>query len=446
LSVSSETARRTSLGGYGLPTLVLLVVANMIGSGLYTTSGFSLGALGSARWVLIVWGVGGAIALMGAVAYGALARRLPLSGGEYLFLSRLVHPMVGFTAGWISLVAGFTGPLAAASLVVGTYAIGVGEGADGTVRTVATVVLMVCGAIQLTTLGIGAWTHNLAVMAKLALLVSLLVTPLWLEPAGGWQSGYLSDVVGEIQPGPVPLVLAMLGALVWVLLSYSGFNAAVYLAGQAEHPRRNVPLAMLLGTLLVTALYIPLNAVFLYAPAPAAIANQATVASIAAQALGGDWLEGFVRSVIVISAITSIFSLLLAGPRVYAQMAEDGRLPQLFRLTPSGIPRQAIVVQTVLAVTVVWLSTLEQLIGYLGLTLSACGALAVGSLFVINRRIAEPVPLRWWEAVAAATYVLAIVIVLVAASWVQPIQFWLCIATFGSGLLLFALSASKSGK
>jgi amino acid transporter len=222
LSLSSETARRTSPGGYGLPTLVLLVVANMIGSGLYTTSGYSLGALGSARLVLIVWGVGGAIALMGAVAYGALARRLPLSGGEYLFLSRLVHPLVGFTAGWISLVAGFTGPLAAASLVVGAYAVGGGAASQGQVRMLSTAVLVLCGAIQMTTLGIGAWTHNLAVLAKLALLVSLLVTPLWLEPAGGWQSGYLSDFGGGGELGPLEVGLAMLGALVWVLLSYSG--------------------------------------------------------------------------------------------------------------------------------------------------------------------------------------------------------------------------------
>lgn len=312
------------------------------------------------------------------------------------------------------------------------------------IRTLATVVLVACGGVQLTTLGIGAWTHNVAVLAKLGLLVSLLVTPLWLEPTGGWQSGYLNEVGGALPIGPVSTGLAMLGALVWVLLSYSGFNAAVYLAGQAAHPKRNVPLAMLLGTLLVTALYLPLNAVFLYAPHPEAIANQAAVASIAAQALGGDWLEFFVRSVIVISAITSIFSLLLAGPRVYAQMAEDGRLPRLFRLTPSGVPRQAIVVQTLLAAAVVWLSTLEQLIGYLGLTLSACGALAVGCLFVINRRIAEPLPLRWWEALAAGSYVAAIGGVLVAAAWVQPVQFWLCVGTFASGLLLFVLRPSES--
>lgn len=427
---------------YGFWTLIGLVVANMIGAGLYTSSGYALAGLGDAKYVLEVWLIGGIIAMCGAVGYGALAARLPMAGGEYLYLSRLVHPSVGFLAGWISLIAGFTAPIAAAALVVGEYSVPDSMQKTLAPKFVATGTILLAGIAHSVHLKSGAWLQNLIVLLKMVCLTLFLVLALVFGPEKGWQSGILES--HEVPHGPTAvLITTMLGSLLWISLSYTGFNAAVYLAGEIPRGEKLVPRSMLIATLIVTLFYLSLNAVFLYAiPASELAGKKAFVADVA-RAVGGGSLEGLIRLAIVLSSMTSVLAMLMAGPRVYAQMAADRVMPKLFAMK-RGIPRRAIIVQAGLSTIVIWISKLEELIAFLGLTLSACGALSIASIWWLPRKLQNANRIRWYEHLCSAIFVVTSIVLLFVARTEKPKEFWACIVTFALGGLIYWLARRLS--
>ena len=249
--MTTTTDRRA----FGLPSATALVVANMIGAGVFTTSGFALQDLGSRGQVMAAWVLGGLIALCGALSYGALVRRMAESGGEYLFLSRFVHPLVGFVAGWVSLLAGFTGAIAFAATAFETYAV------PPAVRPhwlpegmVGVGVILACGLLHARTVHHGLRAQNLVVILKLALLVGFLGYALAVLARVGWPGSALPDL------GTAFSLTAFASSMVWISLSYSGFNAAVYVAGEVREARTTVPRSLWLGTVVVTGFYLALNA------------------------------------------------------------------------------------------------------------------------------------------------------------------------------------------
>ncbi len=411
----------------------------MIGSGLYTSSGFALASLGRADLVMWVWAIAGVMALCGAVAYGAIAKRLPDSGGEYLYLSRLIHPSIGFLAGWISLVAGFTGPLAAAALVFAVYA-------DTTAlnslnldqKLIATFVIVVATLVHAMRLRTGLWTQNVAVVIKIAGLGILIVWGLSEVGLPPTHSGVI-PVTASVQTTPFLIMLSMLSSLVWISLSYTGFNAAVYVAGESRNAKAMVPLAMLTATILVTAIYLCLNYLFLFGCSPESIAGEPRIAEVAASAIGGVWMSRLMTATILLSSWTSVLSLLMTGPRVYAKMADDRLLPKLFQHS-NEVPRVAILVQAILSIAVVYASNLRDLIGYLGLTLTACGAMAIASVWRIHRVLPDAPLLKWYEHIASAIFIGLTCSMIAVASTFQVAQFYTMLATFISGLILYVLS------
>ena len=358
--------------GFSLLTLTCLVIGNMIGAGVFTTSGFALADLGTPHRVMLGWLIGGIIALCGALSYGGLARRMAESGGEYLFLSRFIHPAVGFLAGWVSLLAGFTGAIAFAALAFESYI--PARPAWLPAGGLAILAVLVFTALHAFQINLGAVSQNLIVIIKLVLLAVFLFFAVRAPMAGG-----------SAAPASEFSITALAGSLVWISLSYSGFNAAVYVAGEARDAVTTVPRALWLGTLITMAFYLALNAIFMYWPASNVVAGQEDVAAVAAQSIGGVWLASFVRAIIALALCTSISAMLMAGPRVYAQMAADGLLPGFFRFQ-GAVPRAAIFLQAGLVILVIAFSNLKGLLSYLGFTLSLCAALTVASLFVLRRR------------------------------------------------------------
>ncbi len=365
----------------GVVTASALVVANMIGAGVFTTSGFALADLGSREYVVLAWLVGGVIALCGALCYGALARRFPESGGEYLFLSRMVHPLAGFLAGWVSLLAGFTAPIAAAALGLQAY---VAYSLDLDVRPewIGTAAIAAAGLIHGLRSREGVWLQNLAVGLKLLLILGFVAVGLSSLP--------------ERTSGPAEPVEFVWGAfavvLVWISFSYSGWNAAVYIAGEVRDPERSLRRSLLLGTGVVTILYLGLNAVFLYSVPIEELAGRAEVGAIAAQALGGEPLRYAVSLLVGLALFTSIWAMVMAGPRVYAKMADDGLFPRFLR-SDRETPTAAIGLQAAAAIAVVWSSGLAELLGYIGFTLGVSAALTVLALLVLRlREGAQQVP------------------------------------------------------
>jgi amino acid transporter len=369
----------------GLGSAVALVVANTIGAGVFTTSGFSLAELGRPGPVLLAWVVGGAIALCGALSYGALARRIPRSGGEYTFLAETVHPFAGFLAGWISLLAGFTAPIAAAALALEAY-LADGLGLTVPARWPATLAVAAAWVMHGLRPREGVALQNTAVAAKLVVIALFVLSGLAVVPRA---------TAGIAGPFEAP---AFAVALVWISFSYSGWNAAVYVAGEVRDPERNVARALWIATILIAVVYVGLNAVFLGAAPAGALAGKAEVGAIAAEALGGPALRRAVVGLITLALFTSISSMVMAGPRVYAQMAADGLFPRLFAGGPD-VPRAAVTLQAALAVVVVWTTGLAELLGYLGFTLGLTAAATVAGLLALRRREGAarvPIPGHPW--------------------------------------------------
>jgi amino acid transporter len=421
---ASGTVPRT----LGLFSLVCLIIANMIGAGVFTTSGFALGDLGSPNRVFAAWIVGGIIALAGAISYGGLVRRMTESGGEYLFLSRVIHPVAGFIAGWVSLLAGFTGAIAFAARAFETYAFPTrpdwlpsGVAASGMVLLAA-----VLHGLRVQT---GAASQNVAVVLKMILITGFLVFAAIVAMGQG-----AAPAPPELGPFSIA---AFAGSLVWISLSYSGFNAAVYVAGEARDAQRQAPRALWIGTIIVTVVYVALNAAFVYLPPFESVVGKEDVAAAAAQAIGGSTAAVWIRIITVLALITSVFSLVMAGPRVYARMADDGVFPKFFRFGERGAPTAAIMGQAALAIAVIAISDLRDLLSYLGFTLSMSAALSVCSLFIIAKREGRQAVSVWGYPFTPLFYVLVTLILAGIAGWRQPLQLMAAIITILSGSVVF---------
>ena len=429
--VHVERARK-----FGVWTLTFLVVANMIGAGVFTTSGFTIQQLPSPWQVLLAWFVAGCIALAGAVSYGQLIQAMPESGGEYVFLARAAHPLLGFIAGWVSLIAGFTGAIAFAAAGLESYLV------PATARppwlpedAIAVFTIVLCGCLHGYRPSLGAVVQNLAVLLKLLLLTLFLVIAiLQLSRFVGRES--LHGAMGGWAPG------AFAQSLVWISLSYLGFNAAVYVCDEAKEPNRSVPRALLLGTLGVFVLYLALNAVFVFGPPLDAIQGVPDVAAVAAQHIGGSVFALFIRLTVTSALFTSVLSMTMAAPRVYAKMADDGLLPPLLRFRGHA-PAAAVALQVALAVIIVLSSTLQTLLNYLGLTLSLSAAASVACLFLPGVR--NGVALLSARYLAPAFYVFATLGVAVVMAVDRPYQLIGTATTFAVGAVLyFFVSRAKA--
>lgn len=428
----------SSVRQLGLWTLVALVVGNAIGAGIYTTSGFSLAALGAREYVIYAWIIGGLVALCGAASYGMLAQRMHESGGEYLYLHRSIHPLAGFIAGWISLLAGFPGAIAFAASAFESYL----RAATTTLPSlrsdsIALGVVIVAGLVHIVKVQFGARTHEWIV--TLMLLTLLLII--------GW-SGFIFSTSERLPVTELPdrvvtfSWFAFANSLVWISLSYSGFNAAAYVAGEVKNPGINVPRGMLIGTLVTMLLCVLLNAIMLYSAAVSTLSGQAQIAAIAAHSLGGDAARRAIEIVIALSLLTSITAMAMAGPRVYAKMAEDGALPRVFRAKHGQPPRASIVLQLIIAMALILIADLRELLSYLGMTLSLCLALAVSSLFVRHWRLAERPSSRWYP-LAPLIFVGCTVLFAVLSAWHQPQQFYAVLPTVLIGCAAYFISRTR---
>lgn len=406
-----------------------LVAANMIGAGVFTTSGFALADLGARGPVLAAWAVGGVLALCGALSYAALARRWPESGGEYTFLSRSFHPLAGFVGGWISLLAGFTAPIAVAAHGLEAYladSFGLGLPA----RALGSAAILGTALLHGLRLEPGLRWQNAAVGIKLAAMgafIGLGCARLWGAPG----------LEPELPSAPAFEAGAFGVTLIWVGFAYSGWNAAVYVAGEVRAPERNLTRALVGATLGVGVLYLALNAVFLYAAPVAALAGRAEVGAVAAEALGGVPLRRALSALVALALLTSVSAMMLVGPRVYQRMAQDGLFPARFAAV-SDVPRAAVWLQAALALGVLWVSTLAQLLSYVGFTLGLSAAATVTGLFVVRRREgarAVPAPGFPW---APALFV---VVTLASSAFLamrQPVEALAGLATVASGLPVYA--------
>jgi APA family basic amino acid/polyamine antiporter len=347
---------------FGAFSLTCLVVANTIGAGVYTTSGYTLAAVGTPQAVLAVWALAALLALSGAMSFAALSKAMPLSGGEYAFLSRLFHPAAGFIAGWVSLVVGFAGAEALGALAMNEY-LTLPDSLEKALDVALLVGLAVCHGKLVR---FGTLFQNLTVAAKALFLGGFILV--------GWAA--LPELTAPI----ISVAKAKPDFVVWsyqilmVGLSFSGYNAAIYVAEECRDPRRDVPRALFWGTAITALLYLAVNAVFLFSAPLPEIAGSPQIALISARALGGASLARGVQALVLLSLFTLLSGSAVSGPRVVKKMGEDGFLP------PMTLGR-ASAVQCALAVLMTLYSDLASQLVYLSLVLALVEALTVSTVF-----------------------------------------------------------------
>jgi APA family basic amino acid/polyamine antiporter len=372
---------------------MLLVVASMVGTGVFTTTGFLLRDIGSAWSVLAGWLVGGVAALTGALAYAELVASLPHNGGEYQLLSRIYHPSVGFVSGFTSLVVGFSAPTAASAIAFGEYfdlALG-----GGVVPPLVSAIALVLGTSLLHAIRVGAGGsfQNALTAGKVALILVFVVA--------GIAAGDLGRVDDHAARPFLDATLspAFAVGLIFVSFAYSGWNAAAYVAGEVRDPTRNLPLALLFGTGLVTLLYLGLNTAFIgAAPAEDLVAAEERIGAVAAIGLFGPAAGRALAGVIALGLVSTVGALVMTGPRIYEAMGRDyPRISMLAQRRVGGGPVIAIGLQGAIATVMIVSASFETLLTYIGFTLSLFAGLTVIGVFVLRAREPELArPYRTW--------------------------------------------------
>jgi APA family basic amino acid/polyamine antiporter len=357
-----------------------LVVSSMIGTGVFTSLGYQVGDIPSGPGIVLVWTLGGLVALCGALSYAELAAALPRSGGEYHFIGRLYHPSLGWTAGLLSAVAGFAAPTAIAALALGTYA----HRALPTVPVVtwAVIALVVVTAGHLLTLRVSARLQTVSTALKLALIVGFIVAAFSLPGKGDirWDIRPREDLAIILQP-------SFAIALLFVFYAYSGWNAAVYMLEELDDSRRAVSRSLGWGTVLVVFLYVLMNAGFLKAAPVASLAGVTEVGFVAADALFGVGAARWVSGLLSLGLVATVSALIWAGPRVLQVMGRDFHsLRGLSAENRHGLPVAATLVQAGLALGFVLTGDFGRLLTYTQFALTACAFLTVAGIFIVRRQ------------------------------------------------------------
>jgi basic amino acid/polyamine antiporter, APA family len=435
LAVSPLTGEKSPvlLRQLGIVSATALVISNMVGTGIFTTTGFLAGDLGSPRLVLLIWIAGALIALAGAFCYSELGINFPSSGGEYVYLTRAYGPTWGFMTGWVSFFAGFSAPIAAAALAFSDY-LGhffpalrqdhatyvIGSGALS--LKVGGAQVAASGLIALLTVlnffGVRRIAKIQNVLTATKLLVILAFIGLGFLIGTGSTANFSLHAV-RTSTTSLPAQFAI--SLFWIYVCYSGWNAATYVAEELERPERTLPIALTFGTALVAALYLGLNLIYVYATPLESMKGVVAIGSLAATHLFGPEMAGAFSGLMALSLVATVNAMVTIGPRVYYAMAKNGAF---FKSAAEVHPRWrtpiiAILCQGFCSILMT-LTPFPDLIVYIGFTLTFFAVMAVSSLFVFRRR-------PEWQKVRAVSWAFPLV----------PVAFILVgVWTIGYGIML----------
>nr|WP_324138587.1 amino acid permease [Bradyrhizobium sp.] len=410
-----------------------IVVADMIGVGVFTSLGFQLKDIPSGFSILLLWTTGGVVALCGAFSYSELGAMFPRSSGEYNFLSRAFHPSLGFLAGWVSATVGFAAPVALAAMAFGEY--GKSLLPDASPLALAIAVVWLVSLVQLTGVKHSSTFQLISTILKLVLILAFLATGFAIGTPQPISFAASSSDFAHVTSGSFAI------GLVFVMYSFSGWNAATYIIGEMRLPQRNLPRALLAGTLIVLMLYVALNAVFLYTAPVDKLSGQLDVARVAGSYIFGDIGGRIVGAMICLGLVSSISAMMWIGPRVMMTMGEDIPALRIFaRKSPQGAPAYAIVFQLSVANLMLFTRSFEAVLDFIQFALLFCSFFTV--LGVIKLRITHPDlrrPYRaWGYPVTPLVFLLATAFMMYHLVTERPLQSFLGTLIMLSGLLIYA--------
>ena len=422
----------------GFFTASAIVIANIIGTGVFTSLGFQLQDIHSGFALLLLWIVGGIAALCGALCYGELSAALPRSGGEYHFLSAIYHPAVGFMAGWVSSTVGFAAPVALAAMAFGKYFQGVFNAGSPVLLSFAAV--WIIALFHIRNLKLGSVFQNFSTVLKLLLIGAIIGAGVF-----HFATPELSFLPTRSDIAPIFATPFAVG-LVYVMYSYSGWNASAYIISEVRHPERNVPRSLLCGTLVVIAIYTALNATFLLTTPATELSGQLEVALIAGKHIFGDNGGQIVGAIICVGLISSISSMTWIGPRVTMAMGEDAtRLRFLARKKRDEIPANAILLQLLIVNILLLTRSFELVVVYIQFSLLLCSLLTVIGVIVLRWNCPGLArPYKVWA------YPLPPLIFAAITVWMMcfllrshPVESFAGLFTMLAGLLLYFVSGTK---
>jgi APA family basic amino acid/polyamine antiporter len=428
----------------GLGTATSVVVANMIGTGIFTTSGLMLAHTESGWLVLLAWLLGGLVALAGALSYAELATMMPHAGGEYVYLREIYGPLPAFLTGWTSFFVGFSAPVAASAVACAKYLAAAGVLPETWVaeKSTAAGIVLALSAVHYCGLRLGARVQNFLTGLKLFLLFGLIAAGFAIG-RGGWDFlGAASSFWDAGRPGQLGVTLLL------AMFAYSGWNAAGYIAGEIEQPARNLPRSLLLGTLIVTLIYLLMNLLLFFAALPAQLRGIVPVGEVAAVQLFGTGAATMISTLIALALLSSLSAYVLIGPRVYYAMAKDGLF---FRFAARVHPRfqtpgLSILAQAVCALAMILTGTFEQLLIYIGFSLGIFPLLAVAGVFVLRRRQPQRErPYRVWGYPLVPLFFLVVMVAVLIVGFVNsPKPSLIALATVAAGVPAYWLTVRQS--
>lgn len=367
-----------------------MVVANMIGTGIFTSIGFQVmpDAIPDPFAIMMIWLIGGIFSLCGALAYAEVATTLCESGGEYTFLSRLYHPVIGMASGWVSLIVGFSAAVASLAIASGKY-LGpitkefLGDAAPGFVpQLIGVIIILLVVFVQLRGVRAGGIFQNIMTNMKLALIAVMILAPLLLLPS---ESASGVSFLPSATSKDTILSMPFAGSLVWVLFAYSGWNASAYIAGNMRDPKKNLPYSLLVGTGVVTLVYLSLTAIFMYTCKFSEMAGIIDVGNVVVSKVFTPRTSLFFGAFFAVALIAGINAMFIAGPRVTQKMGSDHRLlSSLEKETSNGAPVNAILLQAFISIGLVVFSDFKSIIEYVGLTLTIFSTMTVLGVFILR--------------------------------------------------------------
>jgi APA family basic amino acid/polyamine antiporter len=431
----------------GIITATAIVVANMIGTGIFTTTGIMASHVPSPVWILVCWVLGGMIALGGALCYSELATRMPVVGGEYVYLKTLFHPALGFLTGWTSFFVGFSAPIALAAFGFSEYLFkGFPNILNDTQypailvkKLLAIGIIMLFTAIHYTGYRLGAAVQNGLTAVKIVSILGLAVAGSMVG------AGSFAHITA---PAQEPFNLIGFGtAMIMVMFAFSGWNASTYIAGELRNPRKTLPFSLSIGTIIVIALYLVINVFIFYAAPFREITGSITVVEVASVNAFGPWAARLVSAIISMALLSSLSAYLIIGPRVYQAMALDRMFfPFAARVHPRfDVPSRSVLLQGVVAMAMVLIGSFEQILIYVGFSLGIFPWLAVAGLFIARKRkIGEATAVKTWGFPYVPIFFLSAGLLMMIATFIRkPWESLVAIGTITLGIPFYYLWVKK---
>jgi APA family basic amino acid/polyamine antiporter len=425
----------------GFNTAVSIVIANMIGTGVFTSLGFQVLGIESGFALIILWVVGGILALCGALTYGEIGAAFPESGGEYNYLSKLYHPAVGFISGWVSVTVGFAAPIAAAAVALGQYVSKVYPSINAVILALS--IIAIITLIHSINLKAGSLFQRIFTIVKVVCIIMFVGFGLFHVPEHTVNFSADTTAWNDIFSKGFAI------SLIYVTYAYSGWNAASYISGEMKDAKRNLPKALFVGTLIVMVIYTLLNYVFLYSVPIPELKGVLEVGYLSANKIFGVQVGQFMSLVIAVLLISTISAMVLAGPRVMKSMGTDIKGLRFFAVSnKNNVPYVAIIFQSVIAVVLVLTSSFQSLITYVGFTLNLFTFLTVAGIFILRfkHKHIETSYKTFLYPITPLLFLSIILFILVYIMIEKPVESLYGLGTVLLGLFVYFITNKKEDK